>query len=145
MTLGASASATTAGAGVEMTSQRIDKWLWCARFAKTRTLAGKLAASGGVRLTRNGETSRIEKASALVRIGDRLAFMTGGRLRVIEVNGFGVRRGPAPEAQLLYTDHSPPPPKCEANSEGGARDRGAGRPTKKERRAIDRIHPTPND
>lgn len=132
------ASAKTDGAGGEMTSQRIDKWLWCARFAKTRTLAGKLAASGGVRLTRESDTIRIEKASTLVRIGDRLAFMIGARLRVVEIIGFSARRGPASEAQLLYMDQSPPPPAPDAPREAGAREKGAGRPTKKERRALDR-------
>lgn len=126
-----------------MTSQRIDKWLWCARFIKTRTLAGKLAASGAIRLTREGETTRVAKASALVRIGDHLAFLSGQRLRVIEVKAFGLGRGPAAEAKLLYTDHSPPLSKPGA-PEAGARDRGAGRPTKKERRAIDRVRAAPD-
>jgi ribosome-associated heat shock protein Hsp15 len=121
-------------------AQRIDKWLWIARFLKTRTLAGKFAASGAVRLTRDGDTGRIEKASALVRVGDRLTFMTGERLRVIEVNALGARRGPAAEAKLLYTDYSPPP-EARAPAASAARDKGAGRPTKKERRAIDRMRP----
>ena len=137
MTLRRSAENKTSGE--EKASQRIDKWLWCARFVKTRTLAGKLAASGTIRLTRDGETTRVEKASALVRIGDRLAFLSGRRLRIIEVNAFGLRRGPAIEAQHLYTDHSPPPLKPDAPLATGAREKGAGRPTKKERRAIDRV------
>lgn len=126
--------------GAPTSTQRIDKWLWCARFLKTRTLAGKFAASGAVRLTRDGDTGRVEKASALVRAGDRLTFMTGERLRVIEVSAIGARRGPAAEAKLLYTDCSPPP---EARPAGNpaARDKGAGRPTKKERRAIERMRP----
>lgn len=142
MTLRRSAESQTSGE--EKTSQRIDKWLWCARFVKTRTLAGKLAASGAIRLTREGETTRVAKASALVRIGDRLAFLTGERLRVIEVKAFGLGRGPAAEARLLYTDHSPPLSKPDARETAGARDRGAGRPTKKERRAIDRVRAAPD-
>lgn len=126
--------------GAPASAQRIDKWLWCARFLKTRTLAGKFAASGAVRLTRDGDTGRVEKASALVRVGDRLTFMTGERLRIIEVIAFGARRGPAAEAKLLYTDCSPPP-EARPAEEIAARDRGAGRPTKKERRAIDRMRP----
>lgn len=141
MTLRRSAESETSAE--VMTSQRIDKWLWCARFIKTRTLAGKLAASGAIRLTREGETARVEKASASVRIGDRLAFLSGQRLRVIEVKTFGLRRGPAAEAKLLYTDHSPPS-KPDARETAGARDRGAGRPTKKERRAIDRVRAAPD-
>lgn len=124
-------------------SQRIDKWLWCARFVKTRTLAGKLAASGTVRLTRNGDTSRIEKASALIRIGDRLAFMKGPAVKIIEVNAIAARRGPAPEARLLYTDHSPPAPSRAAAAPSGQRDKGAGRPTKRERRALERVRRAP--
>ncbi|MEZ5927217.1 MAG: hypothetical protein R3C55_01880 [Parvularculaceae bacterium] len=64
----------SASNGAATTSQRIDKWLWCARFAKTRTLAGKFATSGAIRLTRDFETARVEKASTSVRVGDRLAF-----------------------------------------------------------------------
>lgn len=139
MTLRAEAKAPPAGE--RMTSQRIDKWLWCARFLKTRTLAGKFAASGAVRLTRNGDTSRVEKASASVHVGDRLTFMTGERLRVIEVTAIGERRGPAAEAKLLYTDCSPPP-EARPPEEVATRDKGAGRPTKKDRRAIDRMRPT---
>ena len=127
-------------------AQRIDKWIWCARLVKTRTLASKLVAAGGVRLTRDGETNRVEKASAIVRIGDTLAFMIGERIRVIEVNNFGVRRGPAAEARLLYTDHSPPPvPKAQRRTADAEREKGAGRPTKKDRRAVDRLKLTPKD
>lgn len=118
-------------------SQRIDKWLWCARVFKTRTMAAKVVVAGGVRLARDGATARVEKASCLIRVGDRLAFMNGPRLRVLEILACGARRGPAAEARLLYTDHSPteapPPPPSE-------REKGAGRPTKKDRRAIDRFN-----
>lgn len=113
-------------------SQRIDKWLWCARFAKTRTLAGKLAGGGGMRLTRGGVTARIEKPSQQVRPGDVLTFMIGERLVEVELEALGARRGPASEARALYTDRSPPPaPKPPRAAEDAGR-----RPTKKERRAI---------
>ncbi|MEX0645357.1 MAG: RNA-binding S4 domain-containing protein [Parvularculaceae bacterium] len=119
------------------TSQRIDKWLWCARLYKTRTLAAKIVASGAVRLSRNGSTSRVEKASALVRAGDRLAFLNGPRLRILEITACADRRGTAADARILYTDHSPTeaPPQRPAE-----RETGAGRPTKKDRRAIDRFN-----
>lgn len=91
-------------------SQRIDKWLWCARFFKTRSLAAKTVSEGGFRLTREGATSRIEKASALIRPGDKVAFLLGERLRVLEIVACGLRRGPAAEARLLYEDCSPPAP-----------------------------------
>jgi ribosome-associated heat shock protein Hsp15 len=118
-------------------SQRIDKWLWCARLFKTRTLATKVVMSGGVRLTRHGATARIGKASALVRAGDQLAFMCGARLRILEIQACAERRGPAAQARLLYTDHSP---KAASPPKAAARETGAGRPTKKDRRAIDRLN-----
>lgn len=88
-------------------SQRIDKWLCCARIFKTRSMAARAVSAGGFRLTRDGATIRVEKASAMLRPGDRLAFLLGGRLRVLEIAACGARRGPAAEARLLYTDCSP--------------------------------------
>ena len=78
---------------------RIDKWLWRARFFKTRGLAAK-TVSKGVRL--NG--ARTEKSHALVRPGDVLTFKQANDVRVIRVEALGERRGPAVEAQGLYTD-----------------------------------------
>lgn len=122
-------------------SLRLDKWLWYARFFKSRSLAARACAAGEVRL--NG--TRIEKAHALVRAGDVLTFAAGSRIRVVRVAALGVRRGPAPEAQALYVDLDPPP--ARGASDGAAvpvpvvarRDRGAGRPTKAERRALQRL------
>jgi ribosome-associated heat shock protein Hsp15 len=117
--------------------QRIDKWLWFARFLKSRTLATTLAASGRIRL--NG--TAIAKAHALVKAGDVLTFPLGHNIRVIKVLDPGTRRGPAPEAQALYEDLSPPPPRTKGVTVVGGdppqRDAGAGRPTKRERRALD--------
>lgn len=79
-------------------SLRIDKWLWHARFCKTRPIAQEKAAQGHIRL--NGQ--RVEKASAAVRVGDIMTLPTGGRVIALKVLGLGVRRGPAPEAQALY-------------------------------------------
>ena len=79
-------------------SLRIDKWLWHARFCKTRGLAQEKAAKGHIRL--NGH--RIEKASAAVRIGDVMTLPTGSKIVSLKVLGLGLRRGPASEAQLLY-------------------------------------------
>lgn len=129
----------TAAAGDPSGAQRIDKWLWCARMFKTRTLAAKVVAAGGVRVTRGGETQRLDKPSALVRPGDSVVFLLGERLKVLEVVACGLRRGPASEARLLYADRSPPPPPKNAPPPAGERLRGAGRPEKKERRAIDRL------
>ncbi len=84
-------------------SLRLDKWLWYARFFKTRSLAGEVAASGQVRL--NG--THVRKAAQAVRPGDTLTFPQGTRLRIIRVAAIGTRRGPATEAQTLYDDLSP--------------------------------------
>ena len=79
-------------------AQRLDVWLWRARFFKTRGLATKLAGAGKIRL--NGE--RVQKASRKVRAGDVLTFAQGGDIRVVRVLDFSERRGPASEAQTLY-------------------------------------------
>ncbi|OSQ32544.1 RNA-binding S4 domain-containing protein [Thalassospira sp. MCCC 1A03138] len=120
---------------------RIDKWLWYARFYKTRSLASKACQSGHIVL--NGQS--VSKASVTVVVGDRLQFFQGPHLRVIEVVAPGERRGPAPEAQQLYIDHSPPRvAKKEVASDIrtapiAEREAGSGRPTKAERRATDRL------
>ncbi len=113
---------------------RIDKWLWHARFFKSRTIAAKLAGSGKLRLNRE----IIRKPGATVKPGDVLTFAKGAHIRVIKVVKIGERRGPASEAQALYNDLSPPSSKPESPTLG-ARPRGAGRPTKSERRAIDQM------
>lgn len=117
-------------------TQRVDKWLWFARVTKSRTLAAGLVSEGRVRLNRD----RIEKPSALVKPGDVLTIAIGARVRILEVAAAGVRRGPAPEAQTLYRDLTPPPPPREEVPEPpAAREPGSGRPTKRERRQIGRF------
>jgi len=85
---------------------RIDKWLWFARFFKTRSLAASVAAAGEISL--NGAV--LVKTSALVRGGDELVLPSGKRRRRGTVLALGERRGPAPEAQALYREEDPPPP-----------------------------------
>ena len=117
--------------------QRLDKWLWFSRIVKSRTLASEMVSSGKLRVNK----LKISKPSHLVGAGDVLTFTHYGRLRVIQVAAIGARRGPAPEAQALYEDLSPPPEKTGEASPGkdaGRRESGAGRPTKKERRDLDR-------
>jgi ribosome-associated heat shock protein Hsp15 len=79
-------------------SFRIDKWLWHARFARSRTLAQKLIQSGAVRVNRN----RVRNTSQPIKVGDMLTIALAQRVLVVRVIGFGLRRGPAVEAQLLY-------------------------------------------
>ena len=84
--------------------QRVDVWLWRARFAKTRAAASRLVAEGGVRLVRDDTPRRLDKASATVAPGDTLVFPQNGALRMVRVERLGDRRGPPSEAQTLYSD-----------------------------------------
>lgn len=107
-------------------SVRVDKWLWRARFFKTRTLAAKIVSSG---LRING--TRTDKPKTLVRPGDTLTFSQNHDVRIIEIADLGVRRGPATEAQALYKDLDPPQPR-----EKGDGSEHVPRPDKRGRRAI---------
>ena len=80
--------------------QRLDKWLWFARFAKTRTLAARLVADGFVRV--NGQ--RTDNAAKAVAVGDVVTVAAHRTTAVVRVEALGARRGPAPEARGLYTD-----------------------------------------
>ncbi|WP_112323950.1 RNA-binding S4 domain-containing protein [Oceanibium sediminis] len=119
------------------TGIRLDKWLWHARFFKTRTLAAKLVGQGAVRVN----SVRVTKPSHTVRPGDALTFVAGERVRVVVVTAIGERRGPAPEAQALYEDQSPPPPERAPRSPSFD---GGGRPEKKDRRALDALRRFPS-
>ena len=110
---------------------RLDKWLWYARFFKTRSLAAKACAAHRLRI--NGEV--VSKSHATVKPGDVLTFPLRSDIRVIEVLALGRRRGPAPEAQGLYDDLAPPEITRRKTPAGD----GSGRPTKAERRAIMRL------
>jgi len=121
--------------------QRIDKWLWYARFFKTRSLAAKFVTNGKIRVRTGDETIRATKASLVIRVDDVLTFPKGDHIRVIKVLDPGNRRGPAPEAQTLYEDLAPPEPKKKRKVDEtvATREKGTGRPTKKERRALDKL------
>lgn len=115
---------------------RVDKWLWYARFFKTRTIAAAMVSGGHMRINRQP----VRKPGASVKVGDVLTFPQGPHIRVIEIVALADRRGPAPEAQLLYEDLDPPQPKPKnPKIETAPREKGAGRPTKKERRETDRL------
>lgn len=116
-------------------SQRLDKWLWFARVVKTRTQAAGLVTEGRVRVNR----LKVDKPSQVVRPGDVLTIGLRERVRILEVVSGGVRRGGAPEAARLFKDLTPPAPPRSARQEDGEREQGAGRPTKKDRRDIDRF------
>lgn len=108
---------------------RVDKWLWQARFFKTRSLSAKLVTGGHLRV--NGQ--KISKASHNVALGDVLTFPQARVIRVIKVAALGDRRGPATEAQTLYEDMTP---KEDPVPRGPGSD-GKGRPTKRDRRNLD--------
>lgn len=128
-------------------AQRIDQWLWFARIVKSRTLAQSLIERGKVRLNRN----RIEKTSQSVKAGDVLTLSLGPKVRIVQVVAPGVRRGPAPEAARLYLELTPAPQATKtasgvesgatpfAQTATGVRPKGEGRPTKRDRRALDRL------
>ena len=117
-------------------SLRVDKWLWYARFLKSRTLATRLCAARRLRI--NGTI--VSKPHHALKAGDVLTFPLGRHIRVIRVSALGTRRGPATEARTLYEDLEPPPARTPPPAPGaGERERGAGRPTKAERRATDRL------
>ena len=121
-------------------TQRIDKWLWYARFFKTRTLAAKICEARKVRL--NGAV--VTKASHGVKADDVLTFAQRRGIRVVRVADTGTRRGPAAEAATLYEDLAPlqqTPAKDPSAKPAAAavREPGSGRPTKAERRALDRL------
>jgi len=111
---------------------RIDRWLAAARVFKSRSLAQEACEAGHVRIN-----DAHAKPSQLVKIGDEVrAFGPRGPL-VLQVKGLADKRLSAPLAQLLYDDHSPPPPPKEERV--AVRERGAGRPTKADRRALSRL------
>lgn len=115
---------------------RLDKWLWQARFFKTRSLAAKVVAGGHVRVN----STRVSKPAHSVGPGDGLTFTAGNRVRVVRILALGTRRGPAPEAQALYEDLSPPVER----DPSAPRAQGA-RPTKKDRRTLDQTRRGPLD
>ena len=114
--------------------QRIDKWLFFTRIAKSRTLAQEWVEGGHVSV--NGE--KVRRSSADVRVGDRLEVLAERRTYVLVVRAPGARRGPYEEARLLYDDESPPQERLTL-FEQAQRAPGAGRPEKRERRALDRL------
>lgn len=112
----------------------MDVWLWAVRLYKTRSAATDACRGGHVRV--NGKPA---KAASPVRVGDRVEARVHDRDRELEVVRLLDKRVGAPVAAEAIVDHSPPPPDREEEPLVFARERGAGRPTKRERRQIDRF------
>jgi len=111
---------------------RVDRWLWAIRLCKTRSEATAACRGGHVRI--NG---RPAKPAATVAAGDRVEARIHDRDRTVEVTRVIDTRVGAPVAVECYVDHTPPRPKDDGLSVAD-RDRGTGRPTKRERRQLDR-------
>ena len=126
---------------IAQASLRADKWLWHARFFKSRSLATQICQAGKLRISGQG----VVKPHSKVKPGDVLTFPQARHIRVVKVLALGARRGPASEAQALYEDLKPPeaesslPQGTPSASETAKREPGTGRPTKRERRALERL------
>lgn len=114
---------------------RLDKWLQVARVFKTRTQATRACAAGRVAV--NGETAKPHRHLA---VGDRIELETRGWPRVLEVVELRDRPLPKAEASKVYADRSPPRPEPDAVERAATpeRERGSGRPTKRDRRRLER-------
>jgi ribosome-associated heat shock protein Hsp15 len=112
---------------------RVDRWLWAVRIYKTRSDATKACAGGHVEVD-----GRTVKPAQKVKVGDRVHAQVGQRQRILDVARIIDKRVGAPIAVECYVDHSPPPPERPLQALFGERERGAGRPTKRERRQLDR-------
>lgn len=116
-------------------SVRVDSWIWSVRLVKTRSMGAAACKGGHVRV--NGE--RVKPAYG-VRAGDEIRLRApGGRERIVVVKRVIRKRVGAPVAVECYVDNSPPPPPREAVAPAGIRDRGTGRPTKRDRRELERL------
>ncbi|GAA2923431.1 RNA-binding S4 domain-containing protein [Streptomyces mexicanus] len=130
----AAVAAAEAAAPANGETVRIDSWIWAVRLVKTRSLGATACRGGHVRV--NGE--RVKPAHA-VRVGDEVRLRHEGRERIVVVKRLIRKRVGAPVAAQCYIDNSPPPPPREAVAPIGVRDRGTGRPTKRDRRELERL------
>lgn len=112
---------------------RIDRWLWAVRIYKTRSDATKACSGGHVEVG-----GRPAKPAQKVKVGDRVHAQVGQRERILDVAAIIDKRVGAAIAVECYVDHSPPPPERPLQALFGERERGAGRPTKRDRRQLDR-------
>ncbi|MBC2867848.1 RNA-binding S4 domain-containing protein [Streptomyces mexicanus] len=130
----AAVAAAEAAAPANGETVRIDSWIWAVRLVKTRSVGATACRGGHVRV--NGE--RVKPAHA-VRVGDEVRLRHEGRERIVVVKRLIRKRVGAPVAAQCYIDNSPPPPPREAVAPVGVRDRGTGRPTKRDRRELERL------
>jgi ribosome-associated heat shock protein Hsp15 len=119
---------------VAMEETRVDRWLWAVRLYKTRSMATDACRGGHVRV--NGASA---KPATTVRVGDRVTAHAGGRERILEIVQIIDKRVGAPVAAACVVDHSPPPPPKDLSSPLFLRDAATGRPTKRDRRQLDRF------
>lgn len=115
-------------------STRVDRWVWAVRLTKTRAAAATACRAGHVRV--NGERA---KPATSVKVGDEVRVRGEGPERIVEVAHVLERRVGADVAVRCYVDRTPAPPPPSQVAVAAQRDRGAGRPTKRERREIDRL------
>ncbi|MEW1911433.1 RNA-binding S4 domain-containing protein [Kitasatospora sp. NPDC085895] len=113
---------------------RVDSWIWSVRLLKTRSMASAACRAGHVRV--NEERA---KPAQTVKPGDEVRLRYDGRERVVVVSRLIRKRVGAEIAAQCYVDHSPPPPPREFAAPTALRDRGTGRPTKRDRREIERL------
>ncbi|MBL94788.1 MAG: RNA-binding protein S4 [Magnetovibrio sp.] len=128
-----------------LNQSRVDKWLWCARFFRTRTKATRYVNSRNLRIN----SKRVKKANSLIKLDDVLTFSLGSRVRIIKIVSITDRRGPVKDALALYNDMSPRSDSRDRNKERilvqGIRETGTGRPTKRQRRQIERLRDSARD
>jgi ribosome-associated heat shock protein Hsp15 len=115
-----------------MESTRVDRWLWAVRLTKTRPDAASACRGGHVRVN-----NRPAKPATAVSPGDTVHARIGDRTRIVEVTRVIQKRVGAADAVTCYLDRSPPPPPTPYVAVA-VRDRGAGRPTKRDRRMLDK-------
>lgn len=113
---------------------RVDVWIWSVRLYRTRSIGSAECKAGHVRI--NGAKAKPAQA---VKVGDRIEALTEGGMRTVVITRVIRKRVGATVAVQCYDDHTPPPPPKEETPIMPRRDRGAGRPTKRDRRALDRL------
>lgn len=117
-----------------METTRIDRFVWAVRLYPTRSAATAACQGGHIEVNGRGA-----KPATPVHVGDRVEATVGGRVRILEVVRVIDKRVGAPVAAECAIDHSPPPPTTEHSPAPFAREHGAGRPTKRDRRKLDRL------